>query len=553
MYESSVPVARVDEKWRQFWRLLTIYAASFVTALLLALAFFFPPDPHAMPPAPPADINARLARIEALLEHGTHGKHDIDAVTLKMMLVGSLAVLWFSAFSAASAYGFWREECKRHAARSRDASDAAPPDTGPGAARWRIPAESMKYVLGVPALIPLVIFTFAMSDVYEPAVFVMALVAIYIAAEHYGGLVATENKLDATGEDLRNRASDLSELVGRVLDADGLASWRTEVYEMYSRATRRVDAVIRYFDIDPEWWQCGRGQKPWAQYGAIAASGTGTLLSALMACQAKVQFIGHMPLPLFDGNATSVNQKGVFFRNFLGLAWQLVVFDMVRERRASSPGGLADSPGLDDTCDPAPATARPRYLRVRIAQAASWMHVIDRNVFQVIERGSDGNSTVRELTRSMRDPKARRTLSGWARSNVRHFAHRGSSAEEYVFSTLRHAALCLDDGFVEHQSIDPLALERLLNGLGLQEFIEMPKPDFLLNARVNPHREPGLAEGAGDAAHRPTVLDSNIARKLCVEVFTELVHRRVAARAGTLLASRSQSGPHLCDLAYESL
>ena len=48
-------------------------------------------------------------------------------------------------------------------------------------ARWR------RWLVALSVL-PAIVFALAMQAAYEPAVFVMALVAIYVAAEHYSGL-----------------------------------------------------------------------------------------------------------------------------------------------------------------------------------------------------------------------------------------------------------------------------------------------------------------------------------------------------------------------------
>lgn len=458
---------------------------------------------------------------------GGHG-HPGENVWLKIATVLLLTGLWFTTFRTARAYRDSRDPIRPKSVGSTKG--------GSFTLHW----DGLKVVLIVAACVPSTLFVNAMLAAYEPAVLLMALLAIVIAAEHYDGLQQTEKKLDATADLLLNKALELSSSMERVLDADGLSSWRDEVYHLYSGATRRVDAVIRFFDIDAEWWQCGNSGKPWEEYQKIVKSRPASLLTALYACQASVQFVSDMPLPNVDITAQSPHQKGLFFRNLLGLAWQLVIFDLVWEKRRAD---AASSQAPHDAHHRA-----PRYLRIRIGHTPSWMHVIDNAVFQIIERGSEGNSTVRELTRSMRDQAAQEALSGWARRSVRQFAHRAGGAEEYVFMLLRHAALHSGMPIEEHQDLRFDVLEKLLDRLGMIEFIVMPKPEFLLdvsehgNASSNPHR-----------SNESRLLALGTARVLCIAVFSELISRRVVTDRHAVQRRSPGAHPRLYDPVYEGV
>lgn len=131
---------------------------------------------------------------------------------------------------------------------------------------------------------------------------------------------------------------------------------------------------------------------------------------------------------------------------------------------------------------------------------------------QVIERGEEGNSTVRQLTHDISDEKDRRALSGWARNNVRRFAQRGGRAEEYVFAALRYAALGLCC-----QEEEDLALKRLLNRLGMKDYLDEPKDDFLL----------APFDEIDERMNRSVLLSRDTAETLCTAVFSELLKRRM--------------------------
>jgi xanthine/uracil permease len=95
------------------------------------------------------------------------------------------------------------------------------------ARRWFTAPVVIKSLFGLLALVPVWPFVLAMHEEYEPTVFVMALVAIFVAAEHYGGL--TENV-----ETLEEKTTALQNRLGAVLNADGLNEWHA-----YGPAFRR--------------------------------------------------------------------------------------------------------------------------------------------------------------------------------------------------------------------------------------------------------------------------------------------------------------------------
>lgn len=455
-----------------------------------------------------AALQGNIGKLEQTIEDRTHPPQELPASLFKVLVVVVISLLWFCTFVFANNFkrGFttWRHarspfqiaryRRKYQQAWLRQVHAGAPPAPS-HARRWRertgfdwVPG-GLKFLLGLLSMLPPLIFVVTMHTAYEPAVFMMALVAIFVAAEHYSGLREAEHELKA-------RTDELKRTMGTVLDADGLYQWKNEVYDLYGKATKRVDAVIREFDIDPEWWKCAGSRDPWDQYRTRCAlsSGADTLLSVLTRTRAKVRFVSDQPLELLvHVFVAPAPERKVFFRDLLGLSWQLVVFDMAYQARFAKARAMRDQ------------------LRIKISRAPSWMHVVDDTVFQVIERGKEGNATVRQLTYSITDVKERRALSGWAKNSVRRFAQRGGRAEEYVFSVLRYAVLRM-----KHTEDHRLPLPELLNLLGMQDYLNEPKPDFLLDS--NPSDQP---------LNRSVLLSRSDAQTLCTAVFQELIDRRL--------------------------
>lgn len=459
-------------------------------------------------PATLATVLEEIRDLGESVKNRTHPPQLLPDSLLKVLVVIAISWLWFHTFLLANelkrALSRWRHHrVPFDTARFREAQEQTladnrlrvvlPPATAP---RWREhrffnwAPLMLKWVLGLLSLVPALVFAIAMHSVYEPAVFVMALAAIFVAAEHYGGLTETEHELKA-------RTDDLKAKMGTVLDADGLNEWRTELYGLYAKASYRVDAVIRYFDIDAIWWKCAGAADPWIEYQARCArsSGADTLLSTLIRTEAKVRFVSDQDLDVLERlpRASREERKG-FFRALLGLAWNLVVFDIAYDAHVTNVN-----------------KGKVTRFRIKISRAPCWMHVVDETVFQAIERGPE-NATVRQLTHDISDPDDRRALSGWARDNVQRFAQRGGRAEEYVFAVLRYAALGL-----RCQEEEELPLRRLLNQLGMKNYLDEPKQDFLLAA----------FDVVDERMNRSVLLSRETAETLCTAVFSELLKRRL--------------------------
>jgi hypothetical protein len=108
--------------------------------------------------------------------------------------------------------------------------------------------------------IPVCFFVVTMHQAYQPAVFVMALAAILVAAEHYTGLKEQEHELEDTRENseslvsrLRIEVQSIESKTVTILNDRGLSQFKRDVYGAYGEATV-IYAVVRMHGVDDEWW-----------------------------------------------------------------------------------------------------------------------------------------------------------------------------------------------------------------------------------------------------------------------------------------------------------
>lgn len=357
------------------------------------------------------------------------------------------------------------------------------------------------------SLVPVMLFVGTMFQAYQPAVFVMALVAIIVAAEHYSGLQTQEDKLDDQRKDLGRQARVLAntrrtlmrqvalltesrtqldhatrELMTvkghteRMLDNEGLKDFIQDVYRAYSNASE-VRAVVRLHDIDEVWWTHARkatSREAWAAYFDDAkrerrGAEHFTLAAALHMGQRRrldATFVTDLPLPLSpEWKRREDDGAQPFFQDLLGLCWQLIVLDEAR----GQPG-----------CQVSAWVSRP----------LAWLHATDQRVFQVVRREPREKSSVLTIAnvqdaQEMNDPAAEEVSLGiveWAQGEIRRYVETGSRAEEYLASVLRFALvqLAIMDGDILFtvkgtpgavEVVPSSQLERVLNFLGLERWL----------------------------------------------------------------------------------
>jgi hypothetical protein len=516
-------VAKAAAACRKNWRW---YAGLWIAAMLLASAFYayycstLPAgrqSPFFELLAPAQHHAAQCARgaVECKVEAIKQQLHAIQTpreALAKTLIVVALSMLWFRTFML------------QHAITQRACLDL--PGGGAAAPWWMRHSTWANRLIMALSILPAAIFALSMVEAYEPAVFAMALAAIYVAAEHYCGLQKTEERLDQgvaglnTGVDnvksaagrlesgvqlLDTGVRDLMDNVGTLLNADGMERWRLALYTEYCKAGRSVDAVVRYFDIDREWWLCDANQDVWSQYKRSAAQSheaTRFLLKVMTDERntARFQFVADLPMPVPKGthgeSPTQAAIRATYFRNLLGLAWQLTVFNeanQVRDTLRSAHGAGARGPGR---------------IEVMISSAPAWMHVIDEQTYQAVERKTLAQSCFRLLHRDVTTTEAVR-VSDWARRNIVQFAARGTPAGEYVIATLRHTALARGGEDPDSAELETI-LHNVLRDLGLRTYLNTRENiDFVI---VD---EPG--HSADDDA--PVQLRFADAETLCVAVF----------------------------------
>jgi hypothetical protein len=140
-------------------------------------------------------------------------------------------------------------------------------------------AADFAYLAGI---ISAFYFVYLMIDEYQPAVFVMAMVAIAVAGEHWATLEDFEresgelltnikgktddlktgtDQLIKDTENLRNETVNLKKQTSKVLNAMGIPMWKDELYKLWQNAQDKISGIFRIFDVDQEWWDSGDNQK----------------------------------------------------------------------------------------------------------------------------------------------------------------------------------------------------------------------------------------------------------------------------------------------------
>ncbi len=401
-------------------------------------------------------VAADTAVVREIL-HRVHPAPSLVLALIQMAAVVAISAMWFFAFTLRAA--------RRHPA-----------------SRMRSILTHSRPVLLSP--LPVVIFVLAMYQAYQPAVLVMALVAILVAAEHYSGLTLQERELDEQkaqltqqanllkdtqeaqskqsealqaqaemlsrqAQTLKDASTELSELnksTTRLLSDAGLWQFVDAVYTAYMYAPN-IRAVVRLHQIDKQWWVAASdamakrlagkpATDPWKSYFDLslrpdAAANGVTLARALQVTPARPQvcgaFVTDLPMP---GSEEWRRREGdleePLFQDLLGLAWQLVVLNHLRAKH-----------GDDFT------------VSAWVSRPLCWVHATDRKVFQVLRRVPREQSALLiiadtggdEALCSDAEMDSARSIVAWAHDEIQRYVERGTRAEEYVFAALRYAMI----------------------------------------------------------------------------------------------------------------
>ncbi|RKE25889.1 hypothetical protein B0G76_7454 [Paraburkholderia sp. BL23I1N1] len=355
------------------------------------------------------------------------------------------------------------------------------------------------------AFIVTVMFIFGMFPSYQPAVFVAALVAIFVAAEHYHSLSTQTEQLNA----MLDKVVHIANSTQLSLNTAGLAIFMEKVYGAYSRADT-VHAIVRDHSIEVEWWAMANAEyksastttdksvsgvaptrspaidndwlkSVWDQYKtdreATKPKRKLTVFHALTEardikvvdvdsgqCHYKKQrgvsaafFVSSMPLPGSSEwlDYVKEDRQAKLFEDLLGLAWECINLDEVREFL-----------GLDDS------------IGEWISRPLSWMHATDREVWQVIKREelSDSNvlavADLSEDRSNMMDRVMSRKTIELSQSEIRLYVQRGVPAQEYLCSVLCFAMTESSGTNVDGQ---PSQIAFALEKLGLSQWLDLPE------------------------------------------------------------------------------
>jgi hypothetical protein len=335
------------------------------------------------------------------------------------------------------------------------------------------------WAVGMASFVVL-LFAFTMHQAYQPAVLVMALIAIIVAAEHYSGLKDQQHDLKEQRQELNAQSKELSsaaanlatvkDYTGRLAEDAGLSHFVHDVYERYA-AAEEIHAVVRMHDIDPVWWSFAKhAEDPWKGYFEDATSrpepehataARRNLARALTRPdnrKLRACFVTDLPMPGSEEWDRRMSPAGgePLFGDLLGFAWQWIVLQEVQRH------------SLQVEC------------RAWVSRPLCWVHATDRVVFQVLRREPRSRSAVlviadRDgLSLSAGAQETYRGMVQWASAEVRRYADRGCLGEDYLLAILRHAAtLASKQGDAELVAIGDATpdLLYLLELLGAQAWI----------------------------------------------------------------------------------
>lgn len=363
--------------------------------------------------------------------HGAHSAPvSIAEATAQMLIVFMLAMAWDSSFEYQYA---------RHNAKRMDGSGHSPQETAdrpvPQFTPWLHPA-----LLTLP---PAVLYTMLMREQYNPSVFVMALLAIFVAVEHL--------------QSLKGVHDEMKELTPRKLRA-----WRDDIYAKYSKAVSRIDVVLREFDMDAH--DSSDDGETWSLRKVLTYSENG------LARSDSVQFVCDVSELLYRPTAMRQGGSAEFFEIFLGIVWRCSVLHKVRIDRKSSDSNPRSPDNTGSSIRPPNYRLPPKpYVRMRIASSAVWMHAVDNEVIEIYQNSILKESAVKLATEELsKSPYMQRRFSDWAHDEVRRCARRGSDAEEYVCAVLRFAAMSV---LSEDTILNRKMVKVILDQIGMEEWI----------------------------------------------------------------------------------
>ncbi|SAK43753.1 hypothetical protein AWB79_00721 [Caballeronia hypogeia] len=315
--------------------------------------------------------------------------------------------------------------------------------------------------------IPTFVFLTAMiaRDHRDAAVFLMAIVAIFVAAEHFVSLsnaVHAIESVNTIAENLGRTAAVLSTEVTSIRNALGKEYSQSILYSHYAKDWEPpyggIYAVYHLLDIDKKWHESMASARGWDKYFTPDGHPEGLYAALIRGRRPEILIITdmrHRASQLTSRNALLTNDEiAKDFLRLMGLIWYVMVV-----RTAAT--------NLRKTLD--------TNYAIRVVKASTWMHVVDKKVFQVF--GTEPDSIyLRELTMEIKRVPEDTTpdLVAWATKEIKREANRGVRATDYICSSLCHALL-MKGIYHSEYPLDPGTINKLLSQLGLDAYAATTK------------------------------------------------------------------------------
>jgi hypothetical protein len=279
----------------------------------------------------------------------------------------------------------------------------------------------------------------------DAAVYLMAIVAIYVAAQHYVALRHQEEtvgeikghtaKLKGIRQTLTGQVDALKKQVESVKNALGTEYSQSKLYEYYrvpsvqvvSNASDFVNtgiyAVYRMLDIDEQWMQ-EEEEDCWDAYCDPLRKDT-LYASLLLGYRTRVLIVTDMQIRVDqkDDTPSGIKDRVLHFEKFVGLMWHTVVLRKAAQALARR-GIFAD-------------------YEIRIGESSNWMHVVDDRVFQLFGKIPTNiySRNLTEDTSRVDDSFAGENLVKWAMEDIQRVALRGMDSVDYLCAAISHAMM----------------------------------------------------------------------------------------------------------------
>lgn len=331
--------------------------------------------------------------------------------------------------------------------------------------------------------LPMFIFLFAMIKYRhtDTAVFLMAIVAIYVAAQHYVALekqnVTIEKTLSKINEQANEIETHTSELRGiresfkeqitdlklevvSVKNALGTAYSQKTLYDQYRNPANStpfnsgIYAVYHLLDIDQQWLRAP-GNDRWETYCKPNAYPESLYAALLEGRRSRILIVTEMSSRLVhpDPSSETDGSRSTDFEKFVGLMWHTVV--LRRVARVLAEAGIFTD------------------YEIRVGYSSNWMHVIGGMVFQLFGEPPN-NIYLRDLTLEnyqRHDKLAGENLVKWAMEDVQRVASRGISSVDYLCAVMSHALL-MRRRYKPEDQLSEGYLHDILKALGFEYWLK---------------------------------------------------------------------------------